>query len=353
MSRKSTHRNKLLVRLLAILRDLDRRDGCDIEELAARHQVATRTIRRDLDALQEAGVPLISDDDGRRRRWHLAHPDSRRQLANVIDPSHCLALRAALGAAVPRGSITFDTLEDLAAKLERALDAKQRARLTALVDCFVPLERRALTQAGPDVLWPLMTAITNHRRCRVHYAPPSRDPVEIEMLPLKLFTHAGTVYVLVQHVEHDAIVTLALHRIVTLHVTDLVAAPPERFDSTRYVASLFGVHGTGSPAHYRLRFSSDVAPYIRERRWHPTQRLRGRQDGSVTLDFTCQQSFEVTAWIASWRHHVTVLGPTSVRAELRDLGQSLAECYRTGEISPMRIRTSAVTPTLKMDACGA
>jgi predicted DNA-binding transcriptional regulator YafY len=353
VSRKRTHRNNLLVRLLAILRELDRRDGCDIEELATRHQVATRTIRRDLDALEEAGVPLVADDDGRRKRWRIAHTDPRRQLASVVDASHCLAIRAALGGAAPSGSISFDTLRDLASKLERAFGGRERARLAALADCFVPPEGRALNKTGTDVLWPIMTAITEHRCCRVTYAPMARPPHAAEVLPLRLFTAAGTIYVLVHHREHDAVATLALHRIEKLAVTDEVVVPPANFDPAQYVASLFAVHGTGTPVHYRLRFSPEVAPYIRERQWHSSQRVRGRRDGGVSLDFTCQQSFEVTAWIASWRHHVTVLAPPSVRAELRDLGQSLAKRYATREIPPAGQRTSTDTGATTMKTCDA
>ncbi len=327
MARKITHRNALLVRLLALLRELDRRDGCDIDELAARHQVATRTIRRDLDALQEAGVPLVAEDDGRRKRWRIASADSRRQLANVIDTSHYVAVRAAMGGAANRGSITFDTLEDLARKLERVLSAKERGRLAALAECFVPDERRALKLAGPDVLWPLMTAIADMRCCRIDYVPPGCKARSIIGLPLNMFSQAGTTYVLVHHREEDVVITLALHRMRALEVTDETAKPPARFDASTYVTSLFEVHGSADPVRYRLCFAPAVAAYIRERQWHPTQRLRNRRDGAVVLEFTCKESFQVTAWIASWRHHVTVLAPSAVRAELRKLGGELAARY--------------------------
>jgi len=62
-----------LTRVLAELRELeDARAGLTIDELAERGRVTTRTIRRDLEALEAAGVPLIDEQDGQGRRcWRV------------------------------------------------------------------------------------------------------------------------------------------------------------------------------------------------------------------------------------------------------------------------------------------
>lgn len=327
MARKNSNRNAQLVRMLALFRDLARREGCDLYDLAARHQVTPRTIRRDLDALAEAGVPLVDEDDGRRKRWRIVHQDPRRQLASLVDTSHYLAVRAALGGVSRRSKAAVSALDDLAEKLERMLGAADRQRLAAVRDCFDGTERAAISTTAPDVLWPLITAITERRCCEVEYAPPTGVHSSYTVLPLKIFSQNGAAYLLVHHRRRDVVMTLALHRVRSLVITEQRAKPPASFDSHRYVASLFGAHGSGTALKYRLRFTADVAPFILERQWHATQRLRRRPDGGVDLVFTCQESFEVSAWVASWRGNVMVLGPTSLRKELRDLGQHLAAQY--------------------------
>ena len=47
-------RNDQVVRILHLLRDLERLGGCDLYELAIHYGTTTRTIRRDLEALEEA-----------------------------------------------------------------------------------------------------------------------------------------------------------------------------------------------------------------------------------------------------------------------------------------------------------
>jgi proteasome accessory factor B len=73
-----------------------------------------------------------------------------------------------------------------------------------------------------------------------------------------------------------------------------------------------------------------VADYIRERTWHPSQQLTELTEGRVELSFSCGQSWEVSAWVASCRHWVEVLEPKGLRRELCELGEALvAQCQRS------------------------
>ncbi len=65
-------RNDQLVRVLQLLSDLGVSGGCDLYELAERYGTTTRTIRRDLDAIAGAGIPLRrTAGEGSRLRWSL------------------------------------------------------------------------------------------------------------------------------------------------------------------------------------------------------------------------------------------------------------------------------------------
>src|SRR6476660_6764100 len=66
-------RNAEVIRQWNVLREIERSrtSGVSIDELASQCGVTTRTIRRDLQALEEAGFPIYDDrtrDDG-RTRW--------------------------------------------------------------------------------------------------------------------------------------------------------------------------------------------------------------------------------------------------------------------------------------------
>ncbi|MBL9016744.1 MAG: WYL domain-containing protein [Myxococcales bacterium] len=322
-------RNDQLIRVLAIIRALHRADGCDLYELAGMHGTTTRTIRRDLEALQAAGLPLVQALDGRKMRWRIAYPSALSEVSRMLDASHYLAVVAALasGLAAARPS-TRATLVDLAKKLLPALTPRDRTRLVGAAGAFGPADQELLRAHAPDVLLPLVTAIAEQRLCDVRYTSVARRRSRMEIVPLRLRARGDTPYLLAYLPKRDDLVTLALDRMRSLHLTDQRAELPSHIGIDRYAGSLFGIDGSGDETTYRLLFASVVAPYIHGRRWHPSQRLTRRRDGSVELTFTCRASVEVEAWVASWRHNVEVLGPLSLKMALGELGRTLVERYR-------------------------
>ena len=70
----SSMRGRAFVRLLAELQELrTARLGLTLEQLAASTGVTTRTIRRDLEVLQEAGIAMIDEpvEHTRTKRWRV------------------------------------------------------------------------------------------------------------------------------------------------------------------------------------------------------------------------------------------------------------------------------------------
>ena len=71
------HRNRELIRQWTLLQAMARSRDCTIPKLAADVGVSTRTIRRDLNALQEAGFPIYDDGpnggspNGGSKAWRL------------------------------------------------------------------------------------------------------------------------------------------------------------------------------------------------------------------------------------------------------------------------------------------
>ena len=47
----------------------------------------------------------------------------------------------------------------------------------------------------------------------------------------------------------------------------------------------------------RIRFDRVVAPYVLRRRWHSTQKIVDRVDGTIELTMTVAGTEEVTNWL--------------------------------------------------------
>ena len=119
---KVVGRNDQVVRILRLLRHLNRLGGCDVYELAQEYGTTTRTVWRDFDALEAAGLPLKREPgEGSRMRFSL-DTTAADALTNVIEASHFLALRMAMneGLAVKHNSSLFASLEQLYPHLDSA-----------------------------------------------------------------------------------------------------------------------------------------------------------------------------------------------------------------------------------------
>lgn len=324
-------RNEQVVRVIRILRDLDRVGGSDLYELAERYGTTTRTIRRDLEAIDEAGIPITCEaGEGSRKRWRLDSGASER-IAHLIEASHFLALRLAMeeSTVLRRNESLFAVMEDLADRIEKALGRRGREELREVDRCFFSWEKFAWREAPHELMWPLVGAISKRRACLVTYRAPSSGNKDkrFRVLPLRLIVHNGALYVHAWQAHFKTVLLLNLQRLQGLEVLDEVEPLPPDYDPEKLENTAFGVFiGRGAEA-FTLRFDAFARPYIEERRWHPTEKLTPEDDGGVTLTFQCTPSYEVTNWVASWREHVEVIEPKKLREELSGYGQWLAAKY--------------------------
>ena len=323
-------RNVQIVRTLSILRDLDRSDGVDLYELSERYGTNVRTIRRDLEGLQAVGLPLAEEEGvGKRKRWRVAYKDKLGKLADLFEVTHYLALRVAMDSGVGRQSNLFTTLEDLADKIEEHLGPAERKQLQNIAAAFHSYEKFAYREKAADLFWPIISAIAGRRMCRVVYRAPRADAKdkEIRLLPLRMFLYQQAVYLHAYVPKHGEVITLNLQRMVDVKVLDDVGTVPPGYQPDKLEASAFGVFVGKTTVEFVLRFDAEVAPYIRERTWHPSEKTRALPEGGLELRFSCSPSYEVTSWVASWREHVEVIGPASLRDELARVGAWYAARY--------------------------
>jgi predicted DNA-binding transcriptional regulator YafY len=78
----------------------------------------------------------------------------------------------------------------------------------------------------------------------------------------------------------------------------------------------------------RIHFTKDIAGYITEKSWHPSQRLSARADGSVVFEAEVAGTEEIKHWIMKWGGKAVVLAPQSLREEIRREAETMARNYQ-------------------------
>jgi predicted DNA-binding transcriptional regulator YafY len=320
-------RNSEVIRQWKVLRSIEVGRLTTIAELARELHVTDRTIRRDIEALQEAGFPIYDETADRRRVWRLLEP-SRRRVMQGFTLSELAALyfgrnlMSFLG-----GSPLAQDLDSAFEKIRQALPERSLPYLERIQDLFA---------ARPDpskdysrkrgVIESLIDAVLHQRRIKVDYFSFHSQRAKSYLLdPYRVVYFRGGLYVYARAAEYDEVRTFAVERIRAIDVLDSTFEMPKNFDVGDYARAAFGIAG-GEAQEVELHFGAHVAGYIRERVWHESQELEEHAGGDVRLRLRVALGVDLRAWIKGFLPHVRVLRPAALREELaRELAAAIAQ----------------------------
>jgi proteasome accessory factor B len=297
-----------------------------VHELAAEFRTRRETIYRDLRVLQDAGYPITGDERGRLSRPRLISSDVPEIRFSAAELDALLLAVAQTQAALPN----VDSLSLAALKLKALAGSAAEATAPGLEEMFdtwtcgwkdyrTHEERIAL----------LIEAILRKRRCVVEYRKPSRaESKTYDFDPYRLLFVGGGLYVVGRVPKHAGTVTLAIDRLLSVILSKTEFEVDPTFDPQKCRRDAFGVSWQ-DPAEIVLRFRADQAPYVRERVWHPSQRLTDLPDGDVQVAFRAGGPFEIRRWILGWGDAVEVVSPHDLREEIKRIYRAAASLYRT------------------------
>lgn len=304
-------------RLHDVIRILEARYGATVEELAEECAVNRRTIYRDLQAILDAGYPLVrEEEDGRVVYRFLTQfrkiPPITFSLPELMTLYLCRGQLAFL-----KGTPFQDDLDAIFGRIRSSLPPRSVAHLERIAEAGAPRFQGVRDYSGKrEVLEKLQEALLYQYRCTVHYAPPRRPAEEYLFDPYTLLFYKDSLYLGGFAHNRNALRLFLVDRLQGVEVTRERFEVPDDFKPEALTGSSFGLID-GAPMRVRVRFAPAVAYLIRERRWHPTQELTEEAGGSVLLDFEAAGEREILSWLYSYLPHVEVLEPTSLRHSFR------------------------------------
>ena len=304
-----------------ILREIEVSHGKTIRQLAEMTNVTTRTIRRDLEALQEAGFPLYDVSDDGPKRWKLG----RRPFQELDQTTFSIAELSALyfsRALVERLAIpTFEEdLKSAFAKLESALGPRMRQFLDRLPQALQAKPGPTRTHDDDQhrkVTVRLLDAVLHHRRLTMRYhSLSSKREKTYQIDPYRLVYAQGSLYLFAYVALYQQVRTFAVERIQQLTPLDETFTPVEDVTEAAWPHSLGIYHG--KPEQVQLEFASEIAPYVQERTWHPSQMTTLRKNGALALTMNVSLDNSLQNWIRSFGSSVRVISPQTLIDNITD-----------------------------------
>ena len=329
-------RNAEVIRQWQILREIEsRRVGVTIHELAKLVRVSTRTIRRDLQALQEAGFAVFDEgDENETKKWKLdAQPFRMLQDGLSVSDVAALYLSRALVEAMSGWPLAAE-LNSAFDKIEHSLNERMREFLGTLPQV---LSAKGAPGAGPglsagplvDVTRRLLEATRARREITMRYFSASRNRTKsYDVHPYRLALANGGVYLIAWVPSYNEFRTFAIGRIEKLSVSD------ETFRRTRELPdNLFGQSmGVfwGEPERIDLEFDARLAAYVRGRTWHESQQLHELPDGRLAMTLHVSNDWALRSWLLGFGAGVRVVAPTALADALLDEFKRGCRIYEPG-----------------------
>jgi predicted DNA-binding transcriptional regulator YafY len=168
----------------------------------------------------------------------------------------------------------------------------------------------------------LAKATAGRKQLELTYRKPGRKETEPRVIdPYHLANINGEWFLFAYcHLRKD-IRTFVPARILEAAVTGKSFVRPQKFSLEKRLRDSFGVITGGGEFDVVIRFDELVSDYIREKRWHPSQRLVELEDGGVELRLRLSSLAEIQRWILSWGGRAVALAP-------RELAESVAGAAR-------------------------
>ena len=325
-------RNSQVARFYKILTLLEGAPhGLTVTEILSRLQewaveVTERTVYRDLEGLKDAGFPLESKGtsvDG-ANRWTL---DKTTKITEylVLNAREVLALFLARNMMAPlRDTPFYQDLENTFAKIEGKIGTKMQNYLNDLSQelAFEPGPSWGLG-LNPEVIDTCRTALLEKQKIRLRYfSVRSNQSSERTLAPHVMYFAKGSLYLLARDLGDDQVKIFAMPRMSEVVMLD-EGFEDEEVDPELFFENSFGVFRGTEACKIELIFKDPVATFVRERRWHASQRITQLPERGIRLEFDCAVTPELVQWVLGFGEFVQIKGPDHLKAQVLAQAQNL------------------------------
>lgn len=335
-------RNEQLIRQHKILQILERyRFGRTLDEIRRElvedlglTSLHARTVRRDIQALQAAGIHLNDQDAPRGRVWKLDATASNvyRVTASATE---LIALSLSRDLLYPLAGTPFwQGIESFWSKLRDHLPDAVWDHYEAYREAlFVRGMPAKSYQRQHGILQTLHRCIQEHRVAEIDYQPIGKDARRRKIEPYAVVFYQSSLYIIAAASEiaadqPDRIRHWKLDRFSRATALDVWFKVPPDFDLETHLGGSLGIFAAaGRPRDFRIRVSARAAPWVIEDPWHSDQRVERQADGSVIVTVKAAHELEIIPRVLSLGNEAEILAPLACRRAIAQTIRRMAEQY--------------------------
>src|SRR5208282_4740728 len=313
-----------LERMLRIHQALQSGKFPNASTLAREIEVATKTIHRDIEFMRDRLNLPIEFNPGKNGYFYTGEVSAFPTMQ--ITEGEIFALVVAEKALQQYRGTSFEKpLLSAIHKMEQSLPDTISLNF-ADIGQTISFRTRAEPILDLKIFDALAKAVAQRQQLELHYRKPGQAKTEPRVVdPYHLANINGEWFLFAYDHARKDIRTFVPARIQSVKPTGKAFERSPKFSLEKRLQDSFGVHSGKGNYEVVIHFNSRVADYIREKKWHESQRLRELKGGGVELWMKLSSLIEIERWILSWGGDAKVVKPRelaeAVRQSARDILQ--------------------------------
>jgi len=285
---------------------------------------STRSLRRYLSILGEAGFPLHFDRASNTYRFAGGYSLKRLDLSNG-ELFGLVALRA-LGASI--GGAIGSSIDEVTEKLVGTAGRGARMRANGESPVTFRLSEIALDAQGEHAFATLSAAERASRSVRFSYRDKDGRRSTRTIDPYGFVINAGRIYCVGYDHDRRDKRTFAVDNVSAPDVLGNTFLKPPGFSIGEFAGgSISGVmHGEETTA-VTVAFAARVAKAAIAARIVEDRRIERRSDGSALITYVVTDADELVRWVLGWGAQAEIVDPPEARARIASLAAEVAGKY--------------------------
>lgn len=339
-------RNEQLIRQHKLLQILERsRFGRSLEEIRdslveelGLTSLHTRSVRRDLEALQAAGFDVESHDIQRGKVWKLG-PRARETHKITASASEMIALSLGRDLLYPLAGTPFWLgIESFWSKLQESLPP-------GVLSHYEKYRRTLFVQGMPaksyqkqhGIIKTIHRGILEHRVIEIEYQGLGQSVRKRRIEPYAVVFYQSSLYIIAA--DHDLaeseiaeeesrIRHFKLDRFAKATALDKWFKPPADFDLEEHLGQSLGIFSGGKAKNFRIWLSDFAAPWVSEDPWRPDQKIEPCDEGGVILTVRAAHELEIIPRVLALGSEAEIISPVAARRSLAKIVRQMAKRYK-------------------------